>query len=262
MAFEKLLHGKPFRAPVQGPKKILDIGCGTGVMTVQLGKLFPDAQVIGLDISPVPDIHERPSNVEYIQGDFLDLAAGDDTRLAPGTFDYVFSRMLHFGIRDWPRYVSSVFNVLAPGGWAELQENGPGLPRKPNGDVHHEFSKDELHRMLIDDLTTVGLDMTVPSKLPGWLKDSGFVDVRDIRFKYPMAKPLPTQPEAEFLYEYHKKYIIPLMCEVAEKVSKGLHGVEVVEAATRALMERQTKDPVEPGCYVELIVAVGQKPLE
>ncbi|WP_088894438.1 class I SAM-dependent methyltransferase [Leptolyngbya ohadii] len=34
------------------PKRILDIGCGTGSMTVMLKQTFPNAEVIGIDLSP------------------------------------------------------------------------------------------------------------------------------------------------------------------------------------------------------------------
>lgn len=34
------------------PKKILDIGCSTGLSTVKLHESFPDAEVFGLDLSP------------------------------------------------------------------------------------------------------------------------------------------------------------------------------------------------------------------
>ena len=34
------------------PRKILDLGCGTGSTTIMLKQAFPDAEVIGLDLSP------------------------------------------------------------------------------------------------------------------------------------------------------------------------------------------------------------------
>ncbi|WP_448562268.1 class I SAM-dependent methyltransferase [Trichothermofontia sp.] len=37
---------------VQSPQRILDLGCGTGSMTLLLKQAFPDAEVIGLDLSP------------------------------------------------------------------------------------------------------------------------------------------------------------------------------------------------------------------
>lgn len=50
----ELMHGKIIHAPVRNPRQVLDIGCGTGIVTSSLGVLFPSAEVIGIDLSPVP----------------------------------------------------------------------------------------------------------------------------------------------------------------------------------------------------------------
>ena len=34
------------------PSRILDLGCGTGSSTLPLARAFPDAQIVGLDLSP------------------------------------------------------------------------------------------------------------------------------------------------------------------------------------------------------------------
>lgn len=40
-------------AAIQGqPQRILDLGCGTGSMTIMLKQTFPEANVIGIDLSP------------------------------------------------------------------------------------------------------------------------------------------------------------------------------------------------------------------
>ena len=60
------------------PKKILDMCCGSGSITLLLAHLFPDAQCTGIDISPaaVELAHENKkknniSNAEFFQGDVL-----------------------------------------------------------------------------------------------------------------------------------------------------------------------------------------------
>ena len=162
-----------------------------------------------------------------------------------------------------------VLKVLAPGGWAEIQENAPGVPRKPNGEVNHELQQLKNFRVVLEDFSAVGLDLAVPGKLPGWFRDSGFVDIRNFTFKFPITKPLPTQTEsksereaAEFLYEYHQKYILPMMGTVLDKLSRTLRGEEATNEGSRSFSEWQSQAAAELGTYVDFTIVVGQKPLQ
>ena len=47
------MDGKLYFAPVKAPKKVLDIGTGTGIWAMDFGDEFPEAEVIGTDISPI-----------------------------------------------------------------------------------------------------------------------------------------------------------------------------------------------------------------
>lgn len=94
----------------------MDIGCGTGATTDELGTLFPQASVYGVDLSTVPALRPKLENIEYIQGDIIKLATTDtDDRLAHGTFDYVFSRFLMGGITDWDKYLKLCLALAKPG---------------------------------------------------------------------------------------------------------------------------------------------------
>ena len=49
------MNNQIVHAPIQDPQLIIDIGCGTGVVTRLLGQLYPRARdIYGVDLSPVP----------------------------------------------------------------------------------------------------------------------------------------------------------------------------------------------------------------
>jgi ubiquinone/menaquinone biosynthesis C-methylase UbiE len=77
------------------PKRILDIGCAGGLSTVKLATTFPEAEVIGIDLSPYmlsvakfqldnkPALSYAKKTVTYLH------ASGEDSTLASGDVDLV-----------------------------------------------------------------------------------------------------------------------------------------------------------------------------
>ncbi len=100
------------------PRRILDLGCGTGAMTTRLQQKFPQAEVIGLDLSPYmlaiaeyqaarphPNIRWRHGNAEH-------------TGLPVASFDLITAALL---FHETPPTVAQAilheaFRLLTPGG--------------------------------------------------------------------------------------------------------------------------------------------------
>lgn len=60
------------------PKRILELCCGTGMLLNELGEVYPDAEIVGIDISPtmVERAKERLhhlQNVQVLQGDWISI---------------------------------------------------------------------------------------------------------------------------------------------------------------------------------------------
>jgi ubiquinone/menaquinone biosynthesis C-methylase UbiE len=76
------------------PQRILDLGCGTGSMTILLKQAFPDAVVTGLDLSPymlaVAQDKAQKANLEiaWQQG------MAESTQFFPGSFDLITASLL------------------------------------------------------------------------------------------------------------------------------------------------------------------------
>jgi len=85
------------------PEKILDIGCGDGKHTLYLAKRFPDAKVIGIDISEelIKKAMERKrirklDNVEFLVCDYFDFEETDfDMVFSNNTFHWFGEKALH-----------------------------------------------------------------------------------------------------------------------------------------------------------------------
>lgn len=131
-----MIGGCPFLAPINSiatsASKAVDVGCGTGIATVQLAAILPSTKVYGVDLSPVPEAVQRmaPANASWIIGNILE--AGDDKKpgenimsrevFSPGVLDYIFGRMLFLGINDWPEYFSTASRSLKHGGIIKHQD--------------------------------------------------------------------------------------------------------------------------------------------
>lgn len=92
--------------------RLLDLGCGTGVITKALAALGHD--VTGLDISQAMldqiDIASPAGRITLRQGDIYALP------FEPASFDGVITRWVIPHFRDWPLIVKEAARVLRPAG--------------------------------------------------------------------------------------------------------------------------------------------------
>ncbi|CAG8458865.1 2383_t:CDS:2 [Paraglomus occultum] len=114
-----------FSAPVDqllrnGGARVLDVGCGSGIWTLELAKEYPNSCFIGIDIAPVNITGEKPSNVEFIEYNVL-----DGLPFESNSFDYVFARALVsvYTRSQWTELaIPEYTRIIKPGGWLELME--------------------------------------------------------------------------------------------------------------------------------------------
>ncbi|WKT54415.1 hypothetical protein QSH57_004999 [Fusarium oxysporum f. sp. vasinfectum] len=98
-------------------KRVLDVGTGTGIWAIDFADEHPDADVIGIDISPIIP-NWVPPNLKF-QIDDCDR----EWTFKESSFDYIHARDLN-GSVSWREFSKEVFRALAPGGVAEFHE-GP-----------------------------------------------------------------------------------------------------------------------------------------
>lgn len=99
------------------PKRILDLGCGTGNLTAEILKRFPEAEIYALDISEeiLNESRKRfaaQPNVQYIRADFREM------HLPPGSFDLILSSIAIHHIPDPEKEIlyRDIYQALCPAG--------------------------------------------------------------------------------------------------------------------------------------------------
>lgn len=163
----------------KSPKRILDVGTGTGVWLREAASKFQKAYLIGVDISEAFNNYPRPANVTFEQGNLLNGLEYPDSY-----FDYIFQRFLNAGIPSvvWPRVIKELGRMVKKGGTLELTEYLVGLD--PPGGACAE----RVRNYLLDYFHENGVDMTVGLRLENMIKEElGWTDVYTRIIKIPMG---------------------------------------------------------------------------
>ncbi|MBZ8182125.1 class I SAM-dependent methyltransferase [Oscillatoria salina] len=116
------------------PRRILDLGCGTGSTTVLLKQAFPDAEVIGLDLSPYMlfmgdrKAQQQGLEIKWVHGN------AEATDLEEASFEVVTASLL---FHETPPAVSKAilreaFRLLKPGGQVIILDGNQKTLRQVN----------------------------------------------------------------------------------------------------------------------------------
>lgn len=183
-----LLDGQLFLAPLKKDKvrQALDVGTGTGIWAIDFADEFPDALVVGTDLSPTQPTWVPP-NVRFE----LDNATEEWT-WSDNMFDFVHMRYLFGAIADWPGLFRQAYRVTTPGGWIETLE-AECVITSDDGTVTSDSALATWSKMFIEAGKKIGrpfdvLSLDVQRK---GLEEAGFVDIQQSNFKVklPTSKP-------------------------------------------------------------------------
>ncbi|KAF1916540.1 S-adenosyl-L-methionine-dependent methyltransferase [Ampelomyces quisqualis] len=176
------LHDKLFLAPITNPKRILDVGTGTGLWAVDMADQFPNAEITATDLSPIL-YTSAPPNLTFE----IDDACSEWTYPA-NHFDFIHIRGLTGCIRDWPYTYSQVHQHLAPGGWVEHLE----FAIRTNADPHSARPADQILTAFSTSIINAGaektgMSFTIHGEMARLMRCAGFVDVHEEPFIWPIG---------------------------------------------------------------------------
>lgn len=100
------------------PRQIIDLGCGTGSTTLMLKQAFPDAEIVGLDLSPQMLVmaeykaKQAQLDIQWLHG------LAEATSFADSEFDVVTASLL---FHETPTHIArdilqEAYRLLKPGG--------------------------------------------------------------------------------------------------------------------------------------------------
>lgn len=107
---------------LKGNERILDLGCGDGVLTKQLAGIVPHGEVIGLDASENMLKVAKKFEVDNLSFLLLDI---DDLNFKE-EFDLIFSNAALHWVKDHYKLLPNCYTALKPGGMLRFNFAGHG----------------------------------------------------------------------------------------------------------------------------------------
>lgn len=121
-----------YRRDQPAPRRLLDVGCGTGELTRLSARHFPGARVVGVDFTGAMLRNAARPGRNAAAGPRIGFVQGTAGRLPfrSGSFDVVLSAFVARNLPDLPKALGEMRRVLAPSGTLFLLDiTGPTNPR-------------------------------------------------------------------------------------------------------------------------------------
>ncbi|KAJ5736383.1 uncharacterized protein N7483_001508 [Penicillium malachiteum] len=248
-----LLGGELYKAPVKNPQKVLDLETGTGIWAMDMADKFPEAHVIGNDLSAIQPSWVTP-NVEFIVEDYE-----SEWLYKHNSFDFIHARLLSGCVVDWSKFLRNIYDHLKPGAYFEIQESALWAwsddgSMEPNSPLLQYLSALEVasHK--------IGRDLNVYYKLRDWLVGAGFEDVQQFMYFLPYA-PWPRDPHLKELGKFQLAMAQIAVESYGLRLQTGVLGWgEQPSKIFNATVTKQMRDKNNHS-YCKEVVVYGRKPL-
>jgi SAM-dependent methyltransferase len=261
-----MIGGSPWLSPLESVKdasKVVDVGCGTGVATMQIAKMLPKAQVYGLDLSPIPEgtLKLAPKNISWAQGNILEVnydKPADDVMsreiFTRGNLDWIFGRMLFLGLDNWPKYFENAAKALKSGGIIEHQDVDWQYCRiETNEGLSDNW---DWHRKLMVAIDHNGLARSAGSDASSHMEKNGLEIISKQAFEFSFV-PSAKTPRSQAMGRYVQAKLLPNFPELLRKILKveGYSKEEEQKLIDECLRDLKS----EEGLHLKYTVTVARK---
>ncbi|OLN82369.1 Phosphomethylethanolamine N-methyltransferase 3 [Colletotrichum chlorophyti] len=249
-----VMDGKLHSAPLENPQKIVDLGTGTGIWAIDMGDEYPEADVVGIDLSPIQPIWVPP-NVSFIVDD-----AEADWVWPANSLDYVHARHMCMAMKDWPRLLSQAREALKPGGWIELQEMrfyllcDDGTMPGPDSYEYARFVD-----LCMEGFRSFGIDPLAIERNAELLRQAGFDNVVEKVWKVPIGA-WPRDQKLKSVGLYNRSMIYDALQAVS--MAPLTRGLKWTAAEVELFLVDVRKSLMDSSIhsYLTLHTVYGQKP--
>lgn len=191
------MDGNLFFAPLNKEKThdVLDLGTGTGIWAIDFADENPQANIIGVDLSPVQP-HWVPPNCSFQVDDIRETWT-----FAEDSMDFIHIRALYGSIKDWPALYEKCMRHLKPGGWLEQVEYSADWVSDDNSIPEgHVFRKASACYNGAGE--QMGQTFCIWEQSKDYFDKAGFVNTVEKRFKMPLG-PWPADKKMKEIGRWH-----------------------------------------------------------
>ena len=167
-------HALLNRIGIHRGMRCLDVGCGTGEVTLQIARLVaPEGYVVGIDADDVILDHARAAAARQQASAWFETRNAEDLQ-DEGVYDVVHTRFLLTHLRQPAQVLASMLRALRPGGTLIVQDiDCPGHVCHPPCPAFDRYL--DLYQAVV---RRNGGDPAIGPRLPGLLRHAGAEDLR------------------------------------------------------------------------------------
>ncbi|KAM7224363.1 Trans-aconitate 2-methyltransferase [Rhypophila decipiens] len=161
---------------------ILDLGCGTGIWTIDVADKFPQGMVHGVDLALIQPEY-IPPNIKFDQMDIEDPWRN----MRPGEWDLIHMRTLNGSIANWPHLYGEIYRHLKPQSGYIEQVEIDFVPKSHDNSVHQHTCVAQWAEELMAATEKLGRPLRMDAEVTKRrLHAAGFVEIRHETIMIPL----------------------------------------------------------------------------